>query len=77
MAGRGKRPDQDTKPCPECKGAMVVPGARYTEPERPCPTCGGSGVVPVRTTKVDSIELTHVALTEDGPAVAGKVKRGS
>lgn len=49
MAEKSKRPDQDTEPCPECKGAQVVPGDRYTEPARPCPTCGAAGVVPVRS----------------------------
>lgn len=48
MAGKRSKPPTQTAPCPECGGAGVVPGARYTEPARRCETCKGGGTVEVK-----------------------------
>lgn len=45
---KGKRPDQDTKKCSECRGQGTLPGDRYTDGEKVCPTCAGAGFVPIR-----------------------------
>lgn len=47
---------KETKTCPDCHGARVVPG-RYTEAtELPCATCGGTGEVPADKEQAQEVE---------------------